>query len=806
MNFTSRFLIALTLTAAPLAAQDLSMLSEVAERLGGADIDAKQVNFDKNAGSLVWDGGIHLKSEAMEIFAQRAEYVVEQEQLVITGDVSVYKGGMVYRGEKAIYNSKTNQLDANGMRSSLEPKFPLWFRAASFSSETTSEVEVINAGGMDLTTEDSSDPTFHIKAGEVKIYPEDRIVMRNLKAYIGDVPVFWLPYLAQPLDEEQGYTVTPGYRSNLGGFILNQYGDAIGDHTVIKYKLDGYSARGIGAGAEMLSRRFKASEGENFGKFNFYWINDTNPQEGGVASNENRTNLEANRYRVNLQHRVYLPGPEASDFYIDLDLNKVSDDFFYEDFFPWEFRENPQPDNIINIIKTHERGELSILTRMQLNDFYSTDTRLPEIALDAVKQPIGGTGLFYGSNTSFGMLEDHLGTGDKEIVSKRIEQISALLAADADGTPLDQVTTADGKKVDVNKVGVGVLPPGQKFQLSRADDILSQLRSRANESSFNRFHSYHELSYPTSVGDAVTLNPRVGAGFTNYSSVSGPQPLNSSRAILAAGLEASTKFSKTYDDIVIPSLGINGIRHIVQPYINWSYVHADDEGKNFTGIDRLVRSTQPRPLDVNNFTAIDSLNSWNIVRAGVYNRFQTKRNGTSYNWLDINTYFDSYLEDPESNRSVSNLYNEIRFEPVHWMRLNIDSQIPLGGENSFSQINTRVTFQPRADLEFSIGHRFLKDHPYFENSNLIDLHTFYRINDNWGLSAYERFEADDSTLEMQQYSIHRDLASWSMSLGGLVRDNRGQTEYGLVFAFTLKEFPGVRIPIDFDPTGGASRR
>jgi LPS-assembly protein len=807
MNFSSRLILAFAITTSSLAAQGLEMLPEIAERLGGVEIDAKKgVTFDKAASSLVWDGGIHMKSDAMEIFAERAEYVVEAENLVITGDVSVYKDGMVYRGEKAVYSSKTNQLDASGMRSSMEPRAPLWFKANSFNSATTSDVEVINATGMEMTTEDSSDPGFHLSAAEVKIFPEDRIVFKNVKAYIGDVPVLWLPYLAQPLEEEQGYTFTPGYRSNLGPYLLNQYGDTIGDHSLIKYKLDLYGARGVGAGGEILSRKFKDQrEGQNFGKFNFYWINDTNPQEGGVASNENRTGLDANRYRVNLQHRVYLPGPEASDLYIDLDLNKISDEFFYEDFMPWEFREDPQPDNVINIVKTHERGELSLMSRLQLNDFYSTDTRLPEIAADAVKQPLGESGVFYSSNSSFGVLEDHIGGSDKEALTNRIDQIEALLAAGEDGASLDEVTTKNGKKVNLETVGNGILKPGQKFQLSQGNDILSQLRSQANESKFNRFHTYHELSYPSIVAGAFTINPRVGAGFTNYSSVSGPKPLNTSRAILAAGLETSTKFSKAYDDVVIPSLGINGIRHIIQPYLNWSFVRADDQGKGFAGIDRLVRSTEPRPLDVNNFTAIDSLNNWNIVRAGVYNRFQTKRNGGSYNWLETNTYMDAYVEDPESNRSVSNLYNEITFQPLQWMRLALNSQIPIGGKDSFSQVNSRITFMPSNDWEFSIGHRFLKDHPYFQDSNLIDLHTYYRINDNWGLSAYERFEADDSTLEMQQYSIHRDLASWAMAVGGVIRDNRGATEYGLVFSLTLKEFPGIRIPLDYDPSGGSRR-
>ncbi len=798
MTPTRCLLLAISLSAAPAPAQvGLETLNEVAERLGGADIDSnKGVSFDK--GSLVWDGGIHLKSDAMEIFSDKAEYVVDQENLVVTGDVSIYKDGMIYRGEKAVYSTKTNQLDASGMRSSLEPKAPLWFRAKGFET-VTSDVSLINAQGMDITTEDSADPGFHLNAQKVTIYPEDRIVFKHLKVYAGDVPIFYLPYLSQPLDEEQGYTFTPGYRSNLGAFLLNQCGDTIGDHSIIKYKADVYASRGVGLGADITSRKFKDSE--NFGKFKFYWINDTNPEEAGLASNEVRTGIDANRYRVNLQHRVYLPGPAESNLYVDIDLNKLSDQYFYEDFFPWEFREDPQPDNVINIVKTHERGELSLLTRLELNDFYATDSRLPEIALDAVKQPVFNTGLFYSGNTSFGVLEDHIGSVDKAILETKIDKIEALLAADAAGTPLDEATTKDGKKVNLDTIGNGVVKKGEKFKISDGNDILTQLKVQADDSKFNRFHTYHELSYPTVVGGNFTVAPKVGVGFTNYSNVSGPQPLNTSRAIVAAGLDTSFKVSKNYDDIQIPSLGIDGIRHIVQPYLNWSFVNTDDQGKGFRGIDRLVQSTQPRPLDVNNFTAIDSLNSWDIVRLGVSNRFQTKRNGSTYNWLQTNTYVDGFIEDPEFNRSVSNLYNDIDFQPLQWLRLNISSQVPLGNDG-FTEVNTRVTFQPRKDLEFSIGNRILSNHPFFDDSNLIDLRTYYRINDNWGVSAYERFEAEDSTLEMQQYSIHRDLNSWAMSLGAVVRDNRGETEYGLVFSLTLKDFPGVRIPIDYDPSGG----
>ncbi|MBP7949636.1 MAG: LPS assembly protein LptD [Verrucomicrobiales bacterium] len=797
MKQTSSLLIALALSVLPAAAQ-LEILDDVVERLGGADIEAKNgIKFDK--GLLVWDGGIHLKSDLMEAFADRAEFSVEREELIITGDVSIYKDGMLYRGERAVYSTKTNALDASGMRSTMEPKAPLWFTAQQMQSDLK-DVNIVNAEGVDITTHDSENPNFFLRADKITIYPEDRVVFKHLKAYVGKTPVFYLPYLSQPLDEEQGYTFTPGYRSNLGAFLLNQYGDTIGDHSIIKYKLDGYSSRGVGAGLDLESRRFKNRP--NFGKFKFYWVHDTNPQENGTGSDDLRQDIDTDRYRVNLQHRIYIPGPEESSLYVDIDLNKMSDQFFYEDFFPWEFREDPQPDNIINIIKTHDRGELSLLTRIHANDFYASDARLPEFAIDLVKQPVFDTGIFYAGNTSFGVLRDYIGEPNKKMLEERIEELESLVKAQADGTA-GTLVDKKGRPITLESVSRGAAREGEKFDLEDANDLLSQLKSEVDDSKFNRFHTYHEFSYPAVVAEHFALTPKVGAGFTNYSSVSGPQPADASRALFSAGLDASFKFSRTFDDVKNPALGLDGLRHVVQPYVNWSFVSAGDNGPLFRGIDRLARSTQPRPLEVNNWTAIDSLNDWNVVRLGVYNRFQTKRNGGTYNWLQLNSFFDTFIDDPEFNRDFSNLYNEVEFQPVPWARLSFTSQLPVfGDELDFTEVNTRVTFMPTKNWEFTVGHRLLQDHPLFVDSDLIDFHTYYRINDNWGVSAYERYEIEDSTLELQQYSIHRDLSSWAMALGAVIRDHRGETEYGLVFSLTLKDFPGVRIPVDFDPSGG----
>lgn len=755
---------------APAAAQLEATMGKLSE-LAGYETNAR--NFEvKPDGSIVLEGNVHIKSDDIDVYADKTEYIPDTSQMKFTGNVAIYRDLNIYRGDSAVFNTETQQLDTSNMRTSVEPMF---LKAATVTSQQ-GEVSVINATDAEFTTDDSQTPGYHLASQKVTVYPEERIVFEGVKIYAGETPVFYLPYLSQPLEDELGYTFTPGYRSNLGAFLLNQYGSTLGDHSIIKYKFDAYSSRGLGLGFDIESRAHKADQ---FGKFKFYWVHDTDPQANSTFSSKQRVGVDSSRYRINLQHRINLT--DEGDLYLDVDVNKLSDDYFYEDFFPWEFRDDPQPDNLVNLVKHHDRGELSVLARFRANDFYQTDSRLPEIALDLARQPVFDTGAFYASTTSFGMLKEEIGEYDELQLREQLKNLDTKLA--------DPILAAE-------------LDPAE------ARTSLDDLKARLEETEFTRFYSYHELLYPITLDGGFTITPKVEAGIRNYSSVSGTtDPVNSSSAIFAAGVDTAFKFSRTWDDVSIPELGLDGLRHVVQPYLNLSYVTADELGTGFKGIDRLALSTRPRPLDVNNYTAIDSLRDWTVARIGVMNRLQTRRNNGTINWLSSNTYVDAFIDDPEFDRDFSNLYQDIEWSPVPWTRLIVGAQLPVfGGDQDFSEINTRVAFMPTDYLEFEVGHRLLSDHPFFQDSNLVDLRMYARINEDWGFSIWERYEVDDSTLEVQQYSVHKDLRSWVASLGAVIRDNRGEQEYGFLFSLTLKDFPSVRVPVDFDPQGGSGRR
>jgi hypothetical protein len=103
-----------------------------------------------------------------------------------------------------------------------------------------------------------------------------------------------------------------------------------------------------------------------------------------------------------------------------------------------------------------------------------------------------------------------------------------------------------------------------------------------------------------------------------------------------------------------------------------------------------------------------------------------------------------------------------------------------------------------------LGHRYLHGNPFFLDSSLFTFGGYYRINENWGVAAFEVYEAETSLLEQQRYAIYRDLTSWVASLGAIIQDNGGVKSYGVLLTFTLKDIPGVRIPVALDPQGTTS--
>ena len=157
------------------------------------------------------------------------------------------------------------------------------------------------------------------------------------------------------------------------------------------------------------------------------------------------------------------------------------------------------------------------------------------------------------------------------------------------------------------------------------------------------------------------------------------------------------------------------------------------------------------------------------------------------------------FDNPYDRTDYSNFFNNIRFSPLPWVSISINSQVPAFAQG-FTEVDTVASIQPMANLQLNFGHRYLNDNPFFDNSSLFVVGGYYRLNDNWGVGIEEQYEAATDTLEQQRYAIYRDLTSWVASFGGVIRDNAGVKEYGVLFTVTLKAFPKFGFDLNFDPT------
>lgn len=704
-------------------------------------------------------------NEGTELFAETAEAYLNSNEIVLAGRVTIFQGPILVHCERAIYNWTTETIKTSNVKGGMPP---FLIEADEFEVLETEGRQFLQGTGAAVTTHDLANPNFWFRAKQVKIFPEERMVFKGMNLQAGERNIFWLPYLSRSFDADLGFNVTPGARSDWGPFLLTRYGmpwlgerdEATGvlkdPRYTVQWLLDARALRGVGLGVELYdNKRTVNLEPANL---SLYFTNDWNANR--ARSGISRGDVNANRYRVDIAQQFDLEFTKEvdrrGDWAINLNTTLLSDRFVLEDFFTREFRIDPDPDNIVSLVRFGEGSVTEVLTRFRPNDFYASDTRLPELTFDQIRRPIFGTPVLHEGQTSIGRLEEKL-------PDFRIRELQDEMA-----------------------------------RLNPGDPRINQIQARLSPHGFTRFHTYHELSGAVRPVPWLSLVPRVGAGFTTYQSVLGDVG-SDTRSILTAALDSSVKFSKSYPEIRNRKLGVDGLVHVVQPYASISYLSTNELDRSFPSIDRMVTTTRLRPIHVGRFSAVDEIRDWQILRTGVRNSFITKRDGAPFTWLTWDVYFDSFLEDPEFDRAVSNLFTEVQWSPVPWARFGLEAQLPVFDEESdFIELNSAVVFMPNENTELGLFHSYLNSHPILQDSNLLGVSLFHRINEDWGIQIFHRWEFEDRVLEDQRYTINRNLGSWNMSFGGFRRDNRVRSEYGVLLGFSLNAFPQVNLPLMVD--------
>ena len=685
-----------------------------------------------------------------DIYADFAQYNSRTHEIFAEGHVRIYRDVNLYLAERGTYNIDTKQIRTSNMRTEYNPYF------LSGANVTQTSENVFRVENATFTTDDNPNPDFHLHARTMRIYENDHAVFRDVTFYIRDVPVFWWPYLYQSLNDAFNFTISPAYLSSWGPSILTQVTFPITDNIKGRLRLDYRGRRGLAIGFE--SDIDYGKDNSSNAKLKTYYLQDQNPEINQTALR--RGEVSAGRYRVSLEDRTNF----THDIYAIVDITKLSDPFVMQDFYQSEFRINPVPDNVIALAKTDPFYTLTAITRFQANEFFDQTERLPEVVLDVKRHALFGGPIFYEGETGVADLHRNFadGSGFEDYSTIRADTFHQFLYPNT-------------------YFGWLSIVPRAGFRATYYDETRDLGKTMFTPET-------NPLVPNFILPDPTPKNPIVDAG-------------SGVRTVFDTGVEASFKLSRTWEDVESRALGLDGLLHVIQPYTNFSYVHENGiDPAAILQFDRFEPSTQPRPLDFPQFTAIDSIDSWTIWRLGVRNRLETRRDDVTVTWLELDTFCDVNFNNPYDRTPYSNLVNKLRFNPLPWASLTVDLQIP-AFDRGFTEANTTVSVQPTANLQVSLGHRYLHDNPFFDNSSLFVVGGYYRFNDNWGFGIQEQYEAQTGTLQQQRYALYRDLTNWVASFGAVVRDNGGVREYGVLLTFTLKAFPKFGFDFNFDPGG-----
>ena len=614
-----------------------------------------------------------------------------------------------------------------------------------------------------------------MRAKSARIYPGQRVILRDVTLYVGNIPVFWWPYLYQPLRRDMAYNLHPGFYSNWGFFTLSTWNFPIADNWDARLHVDYREEKGLALGLD-TNYRWGPND-RNWGRFVSYFAPDSSPPT--VIVNGNKEHVTSDRYRISVRDRIYI----NDDLWASIDINKLSDIRMLRDFLPSVYRIDPQPDNAVNLTQWDKDFTLELTYRKQLNTFNDVTERLPDLSFDVTRHAVTeGSNLFYDSTTSAARLR------------------------------------------------LAFAQPDAAFQ----------------DYHYDRIDTYHQLIYPMEFWKFLSFVPRLGLRgdyYTNQgafntevqdTTVENLLPNNTLvpttvqtvtnrlithgalfRGVVDGGFEASFKLSREYPNVESRDWGLDDLSHVIQPYMDLSLAATSADPSKILQIDRFQPSTQLPIFDFPQFTGIDTISNWAVVQLGVRNRLETKRDNTTFTWFSLNTFVDVNIKQPTfatgsfKQGPVSNLYNQMSFNPLPWIGFTLNSQTPLNS-HGFNQINSGVTYMASRNLQINVGNEYLDHDPFFNSDNLVDLGLYYRINDNWSLSTRDEYEFVNSTLQNEVYEIHRDLSSWVASLGIQVENNGPGSNprilYALMFTMTLKDIPSATLPFDFDPSsiGGKS--
>jgi hypothetical protein len=663
---------------------------------------------------------------------------------------------------------------------------PLTVRARTLRRLADGDYE---ARGAEVSTSRFKTPMLSLNASRVFVRDNDdtRVIDRsfgadNVTARAFGVPVFYFPVIrAGTVDYQVPLrSIGIGNTRNKGQFLRTEWGllETFGieprpgfDAT---YSLDYFTERGLLGGIDLgyAGRRFlNVDDGRSTGfagRLQLEGIDDFGIDDlPGRRFDVDQGGL---RGRVTFEHEQFLLNDAAyggDDYALFARFGLVSDETYLEEWDRRRFNLGEPQDFSVTVVNRSGNALAAAKLDVGLLSFPTTAEQFPEpAAVNRLPELTAGS---YG---------DRLGWAT-------ITSEASLGLFSFDNFSFDPQADFGLREGDLGFTGIPTYAyTGTSEQvIGRAD-----LRQVA--------------ALPVQIG-ALRIRPYVVGRFTAYSE--SPTGGSEARALGGFGVYAATTIARVDDSVFSRILGIDRIRHLVEPH-----VHA---------FGSLARG--PDPTELYQFDQlVDGYGQLGVLHTGVRQRFQTYRgppgNKRSVDWLEIEataTLFDAaagveqraalrFADAPDFD-GLDGPFRGVFFEGRPEASLPLDVA-DLRGRMRLSSATTaegRVTYGLDADeilstageVEFDRGDRvqvglnalYLRP----ADATILGGRARYRLSDKYRLDGASQVDIDEGRLRNSQVTVTRFFNRATLRVGFYL-DNIDD-EQGIRFQFTPSDTPVV---------------
>lgn len=376
---------------------------------------ADTLEYVRNEKKLIAKGNVVITYGDERITADYAEVFSDSKLALAKGHVIIFNNhGPVAKGDEVTYDFEKRM-----------GTFPNGTILSTPWTCTGNQINKIDDGKVQVkdatfTTCQGDNPPYEVRAKEVIIKSDDKLLAKNVVIYSLGKPIFWWPYLIVPLQYRSlPFSVSGGYGDDFGWYVETKKGFSVNKYLWGVWHADYRAKRGFGGGVD-LSYDY---EPLGAGEIKTYWTQDNDSPDAG-AIDPFGERVDKDRGRLTWWHRKDLD--EYS--HIQFRYHRVADEYFLQEFFEKENRGDVGIQSFATLTKNTEKFGILFHASKRTNDFEKLVERLPEVRVDWKNQPVAWLpSLYYKNQTSYASLAKRFGRASHNEDVQRADHVSEFI-------------------------------------------------------------------------------------------------------------------------------------------------------------------------------------------------------------------------------------------------------------------------------------------------------------------------------------------------------------------------------------------